>query len=488
MPSISSELRATDTQSHILPCYVLLDLETTGGSPVHDRITEIAAVRVENGIEVTRWSTLVNPCVPISFFIQNLTGISDAMVADAPVFSEVASRLKEMLDGAVLVAHNVRFDHGFLFHEFDRAGIALHTKTLCTVRLSRLLYPEHRGHGLDAIMQRHGLQTQQRHRAMGDVDVVLAWLQSATQELGADVVIQQAQALLQGSAALPPQLETPIADIPQSSGVYLFYGESELPLYIGKSVNMRTRVMSHFQATTKDARKMRMSMEIRRVTWHHTAGELGALLLEARLVKQMQPIYNRQLRREAGLCAWRLETNPRALPLLNLVRGEELQPQEFAQMYGVYRTKRQAQDSLRELADQHGLCPQALGLESGQGRCFAQQIGRCKGVCCELEKPEIHHLRLSMALAQQRLQVWPYPGRIGLREHDPVSDRTDIHIFDHWCHLATVHDEAALEEALRVRRALAFDLDTYRLLLKHLALPGKTGPELIHFASPPLNP
>ena len=488
MLSISSELAQTDMQSQMLPCYVLLDLETTGGSPVHDRITEIAAVRVENGIEVTRWSTLVNPCVKISFFIQKLTGISDAMVADAPVFSEVASRLKAMLDGAVLVAHNVRFDHSFLVHEFERAGIALHTKTLCTVRLSRLLYSQHRGHGLDAIMQRHGLQTQQRHRAMGDVDLVFAWLEIATHELGAEVVFQHAQTLLQGSAALPSQLETPIADIPQSSGVYLFYGEGELPLYIGKSVNMRTRVMSHFQATTKDARKLRMSLEIRRVTWHHSAGELGALLLEARLVKQMQPIYNRQLRREAGLCAWRLETDPRARPLLKLVRAEELQPHDFAQMYGVYRTKRQAQNSLRELADQHGLCPQALGLESGQGRCFAQQIARCKGVCCELEKPEIHHLRLSMALAQQRLQVWPYTGRIGLREHDPVSDRTQIHIFDHWCHLATVQDETALAEALTARCPLAFDLDTYRLLLKHLAPRGKTGSELIHFSSPPLIP
>lgn len=470
----------------MLPCYVLLDLETTGGSPVHDRITEIAAVRVENGIEVTRWSTLVNPGVAISFFIQKLTGISDAMVADAPVFSEVAGRLKELLDGAVLVAHNVRFDHGFLLHEFERAGIALHTKTVCTVRLSRLLYPQHRGHGLDAIMQRHGLQTQQRHRAMGDVDVVFAWLHSAAQELGAEVVSQQAQTLLQGSAALPPQLETPIADIPQSPGVYMFYGESELPLYIGKSVNMRTRVMSHFQATTKDARKMKMSLEIRRVTWQNTAGELGALLLEARLIKQLQPIYNRQLRREAGLCAWRLEANPCARPLLQLVRGDDLHPLEFGQMYGVYRTKRQAQDSLRELADQHGLCPQALGLEAGKGRCFAQQIGRCKGVCCELEKPEIHHLRLTMALAQQRLHVWPYPGPVGVREYDPESGRTDIHVFDQWCHLATAHDDAQLAEELTGNRALAFDLDTYRLLLKHLVHAEKSGNKLIQFEKTPV--
>ena len=101
----------------MLPCYVLLDLETTGGNATVDRITEIAAVRVEDGIEVARWSTLVNPGVRIPPFIQSLTGISDAMVQTAPAFDEVARQLLDFLDGAVLVAHNVRFDHGFIVNE-----------------------------------------------------------------------------------------------------------------------------------------------------------------------------------------------------------------------------------------------------------------------------------------------------------------------------------------------------------------------------------
>ncbi len=104
----------------MLPCFVMLDLETTGGSAVHDRITEIAAVRVENGVEVARWSTLVNPGVSIPPFIQSLTGITDAMVEDAPTFAQVAPRLLELLDGAVFVAHNVRFDHGFVVNELAR--------------------------------------------------------------------------------------------------------------------------------------------------------------------------------------------------------------------------------------------------------------------------------------------------------------------------------------------------------------------------------
>jgi len=463
----------------MLPSFVVLDLETTGGSPAQDRVTEIAAVRIENGQEVARWSTLVNPGTPISYFIQNLTGISNEMVREAPAFAEVAQQLLDLLDGAVLVAHNARFDHGFLLSEFARVETPLRVKTLCTVRLSRLLYPQHRSHGLDAIMQRHGLASSARHRAMGDVDVVLAWLASATRELGAEHIKGQAATLLQGSAALPPQLATAIQDIPQSCGVYLFHGEGRLPLYIGKSVNLRSRVLAHFQAASKVAREMRIAQEIRRVEWIETAGEIGALLLEARLVKERQPLHNRQLRREGSLCAWRLNADPAARPLLTLVRGEELQPQEFDRLYGVYRSKAQALKSLRELAEQHALCPQALGLESGKGRCFAHQIGHCKGVCCGEESPQRHYLRLQMALAEHRLQVWPHAGAVGLREHDPERGRTDIHVFDQWCHLATVHDEAELEAALETRRALAFDLDSYRLLLKHLPPQGKRKAELI---------
>jgi DNA polymerase-3 subunit epsilon len=232
---------------------------------------------------------------------------------------------------------------------------------------------------------------------------------------------------------------------------------------------------------------MRIAQEIRRIEWIETAGELGALLLEARLVKDKQPVYNRQLRRERTLCAWRLDEHPQARPLLTLVRGDDLQPRQFGQMYGVYRTKSQAVTQLRELADTHQLCLQALGLESGKGRCFAHQIGRCKGVCCGQERPELHHLRLKLALAQQKLMVWPHPGKVGWREHNTLSGRTDIHVFDQWCHLATVHDDAELEAALTsTGPALAFDLDTYRLLIKHLSGPDSKGPSLIHFAATPL--
>lgn len=467
----------------MLSRYVLLDLETTGGNPQTSRVTEIAAVRFEQGVEVRRWSSLVNPECRIPAFIESLTGISDAMVEDAPRFERISQELLAILDDAVLVAHNVRFDHSFLLHEFARIGVSLNVRTLCSVRLSRKLYPQHKSHSLDAIMQRHGLTTMLRHRAMGDVELVQAWLAQAMQELGEEVVSGHANKLLGGSAAIPSHLETELRDIPDTPGVYQFFGEGPIPLYIGKSVTMRSRVMSHFQASLSNARELRMAQEIRRVQWQETAGELGALLLEARLVKELQPIFNRQLRRERSLCAWELAADPQERPLLRLVRGEDLQPRNFERMYGVYRSKNQATAALHDLVSEHSLCPQALGLESGQGRCFAQQLGRCKGVCCGKEAPVLHYARLQMALSAQKLQVWPYPGRIGLREHNETSGKTDLHVFDQWCLLATVQDEAQWEELAHSPTQLAFDLDTYRLLLKHLRAPAwvrKTSLELLH--------
>ena len=465
----------------MLPSYLLLDLETTGGNPVADRITEIAAVRVEEGREVARWTTLVNPRTRIPAFIESLTGIRNAMVEDAPVFEAVAPRLLDLLDGTVLVAHNARFDHGFLKNAFQRMDIDLRVRTLCTVRLSRRLYPQHRSHGLDALIQRHGLQTLARHRAMGDVELLLAWLDAVRQERGAPALAQAAAELLRGSASLPPHLETTLADIPDGPGVYLFHGASDQPLYVGKSVQLRARVLSHFQADHTAGREMQLAQETRRVEVRRTAGELGALLLESRLVKQLQPVHNRRLRRESALCAWRLSEDPAAQPLLELVHSDALEPRAFGTLYGVFRSKRQATETLSGLADAQGLCPRLLGLENGRGRCFSSQLGRCRGACWGQEPLERHHLRLSLALAAQRLQAWPFAGRIGLREHDAASGRTDIHVFDHWCHLATVHDPSELEDALASRPALAFDLDTYRLLLNHLSRLGAGAPDLIRF-------
>ena len=305
----------------MLPVITYLDLETTGATPLRDRITEIALVRFENGIEIARWQTLVNPEKSIPAFIQQLTGITNEMVANAPTFAEVADQLAAYLEDAILAAHNVRFDYGFLKSEFRRLNQTLRQRVLCTVKLSRKLYPDQRGHGLDAIMQRHQLTTSSRHRAMGDVELMLGFINSAQIELGFDRVSAVATELSK-QASLPVGIErNMVDDIPETAGVYLFYGENELPLYIGKSVNLKERVMSHFSSDHSSTKEMRISQEIKRIEWIGTAGELGALLLESRLVKERQPIYNRQLRRERQLCTWQIHSDPETTPQLSLVKG-----------------------------------------------------------------------------------------------------------------------------------------------------------------------
>lgn len=452
----------------MLPSVTFLDLETTGATPLRDRITEIALVRFDDGVETARWQTLVNPEQPIPPFIQSLTGINDEMVAQAPRFAEVADALLAFLEGSVLAAHNVRFDHGFLKAEFKRMGITLRQKVLCTVKLSRLLYPQHYSHGIDAIVARHNITGLARHRAMGDVEAILIMLADARRDLGEATVAAAAEKLM-AAPALPPHIDASlVGELPESPGVYLFYGENDLPLYVGKSINLRARVLSHFSSDHASTKEMRMTQEMKRFEWIPTAGEFSALLLESRLVKERQPIYNRQLRRERTLCSWQLM--PEAQPLVNLVYEDDIDPSQMAQLYGTFRNKRQALETLRKIAELSHLCLKALGLESGRsGPCFAYQLKRCKGVCCGQEPVALHAIRVQQALMAHRLKVWPYRGKIGIEEISHENDLRQIHVFEHWVYLGVAEDDDTLYALQSQKTPLKFDLDSYKLLLKMLA-------------------
>jgi DNA polymerase-3 subunit epsilon len=435
----------------MLPVYVLLDLETTGAAPARDRITEIALIRYENGEKVARWQTLVNPHMPIPPFIQTLTGISDDMVQTAPDFESVAPRLYQYLDGAVLVAHNVRFDHGFLKHEFQRIGISLRQKVLCSVKLSRLLYPQHRSHGLDAVIQRHQIVVAARHRAMGDVEAVAAFIEAAGRELGEDRVALEV-ARLMTAPSLPPGLDPSLLDeLPETAGVYLFFGADDVPLYIGKGVNLRSRILAHFSANPAAGKEIPIRQAIRRVEWTECAGEFSALLLESHLIKTRQPLHNSLQRRQRQLCAWRLAAVPDSQPQLQLVREDAIDPTALGELFGLYRSRKHAEEALRGLARNHALNPRLLGLESGDVRASS-------------ETDTQHYLRLKLALAAQRLKDWPYPGKIAVREYDAASQRTQLHLFEHWCYLASVNNEADLHDVLAQRSTPVFDLDIYKLL------------------------
>src|SRR5882672_2482522 len=201
----------------------IVDLETTGTRPAADRVTEIGVLEVERFEVVSQWSTLVNPGVPLTSEIQALTGITHQMLATAPRFADLAQDLHERLAGRVFVAHNARFDYGFLRREFDRAGIRFHARAVCSVRLSRRLYPRERGHDLDSLIARHGIACQERHRALGDADAVWQFLRIAAQEHGPEILAVAARQVAKRTA-LPPHIERSTVDaIPEAPGVYLFY-------------------------------------------------------------------------------------------------------------------------------------------------------------------------------------------------------------------------------------------------------------------------
>lgn len=451
-----------------LPDMVILDIETTGGSHLFDRITEIALVRIENGEIVDTWQSLINPGCPIPITITYLTGITDEMVKDAPSFEEIAPTLYQYLEGLPLAAHNVRFDYGFLKAEYQRINATLMLKTLCTVKLSRRMFPDHKGHGLDAIMRRHGLTTNARHRAMGDVILVLEYLEVAKRLLGSVRVIEEINYQSKGPS-LPSWIDSSLLDkIPDSPGVYLFFGDTDLPIYIGKSVKLRSRVLNHFSSDHSSAKEMKIAQEVKHIEWIETAGELGALLLESKLIKERQPIYNRMLRRNRQLQSIRLAETLDQTPWITYVSADEFDPSYFDFLYGMFRTKRAAIESIRQIATDHKLCPRLLGLETGKGACFSYQLKKCSGVCAGKESPDLHYLRLKQALIRVRLKSWPYDGRIGIKEVDKLTGKTQIQVFEQWCHVATVEDDIQMDEAMQCRFEFNFDLDTYKLLSKYL--------------------
>lgn len=236
----------------------------------------------------------------------------------------------------------------------------------------------------------------------------------------------------------PEHLRSFLNDLPTRPGVYLFHGESDtMPLYIGKSVNIRSRVLSHLR-TPDEAAMLRQS---RRISWICTAGEIGALLLEARLIKEQQPLFNKRLRRNRQLCA--LQLNEKRV---DVVYAKEVDFSRAPNLFGLFANRRAALQALQSIADEQKLCYGLLGLEPlSRGRaCFRSALKRCAGACCGKESHEEHALRLRQSLERLRVVCWPWQGAVALKEQHP--EMTQYHIIQNWLWLGAVN---SLEEATR---------------------------------------
>jgi DNA polymerase-3 subunit epsilon len=243
-----------------------------------------------------------------------------------------------------------------------------------------------------------------------------------------------------------------------------------LPLYIGKSVNLRDRIRSHFSSDYMSANDIRISSEIRRIEVEETAGELGALLREARLVKDLLPLHNFRLRRKLNACFVRLP-DLRSAPEMLLAKDIDWNSRgaEAQTLYGPFATKAHVRAMLENLAREHGLCWRQLGWEKRGGPCFARQVRKCRGACIGEESPESHNVRLATALTPHRVSDWPWPGRVAIFERHPEGRFEEAHVFDRWAHIGTARDEDALAGLAEGRVEIDFDPDIYRILVSYVA-------------------
>lgn len=461
---------------------VFVDLETSGANLANDRIIEIGLVEVD-GDGVREWSVLVNPETPLSAFISGLTGIDDTMLRSAATFRELAPTLIERLRGRLFIAHNARFDYGFLRCEFKRLGIEFRAPTLCTVKLSRRLFPEHHRHNLDTLLSRHGVNvTGDRHRALTDARALWDLWQCWHRQLPVATICDAVRTLA-GRPALPPQLDASlIDDLPEAAGAYALYGEGDRVLLIKRCTNLRQQVLAHFAADQRDRSLFR---DTRRVDWRETAGELGARLSEIALARAAA---NRPAISDEW-CSWQLRAQTDGELRPQLVQADYLDFARADDLFGLYPNRRDALRCLRKLAEANRLCPGRLGLDppSKDGPCAAYRQKNCRGACIGKETPASHGVRLLTALAKFKLTVWPYRGAVVLSESDDFGMRADLHLIDRWRHLGTWHGEEALLEALRTGDHPSsegrFDPDIYHVLRRYLRAPGKIGIRLLSAAT-----
>jgi excinuclease Cho len=254
----------------------------------------------------------------------------------------------------------------------------------------------------------------------------------------------------------PTHLRQAIDDLPHAPGVYVFHGEEgDLPLYIGKSVDLRSRVLSHLR-TVDEARMLRQT---RRISHIRTAGEIGALLLEASMIKQQQPLHNKKLRRSRQLCSLKINNG-----IPTVVESRDVNFASETDLYGLFGSRHSALEGLRKIADDNQLCYGALGLEKLQlGKpCFRAMLHQCAGVCRGSESVESHYARLLSSLQAFKVMCWPYSGAVGLIER--FEDLSQIHVIHNWCYLGSVKELNKAKE-LSVQ-ASGFDADGYKILCK----------------------
>jgi DNA polymerase III subunit epsilon len=379
--------------------YAIIDIETTGGRADRDKITEIAILLHDGQRVLDTYQTLINPERSIPENITQITHITNEMVASAPRFYEVAKDIVKMTEGAIFVAHNVRFDYSFIQQEFKRLGYTYSRRQLCTVRLTRKVFPEIRRYGLSNLIQHFNLTIgNNRHRAMGDA--------AATAELFEIIMNEsshnQADAMLMVNlgikeSQLPANITlTKLHELPEETGVYYFYNKEGEIIYVGKSINIKKRVMSHFAEKTEKSRNL--YERVWDIQYEVTGSELVALLLESHEIKKYHPIINRAQRSRSYPYAVYIYENQEGYLCMNFAKLNKKQ-KDALKVIQEYATGLSAKSGMAKLMEQHSLCQTFCNIDNLKRPCFYHQIHKCSGACIGKESPADYNARVRNAIA-----------------------------------------------------------------------------------------
>jgi DNA polymerase-3 subunit epsilon len=327
---------------------------------------------------------------------------------------------------------------------------------------------------------------------MGDAQVIHDFWRKLRREVPQPQLAHAVQTLL-GAHRLPAHLPAGLADeLPEGPGVYRFFGEDDVLLYVGKSDSLRTRICRHLAAEGTGPKEGSLGSRVRRVEWLQTAGELGAMLHQAQWLKTQRPPFNLRAKSKAWphtLCPIITRCAAGESQSVKAMAIDAVDLQELMQCYGVFNSHKDACKALSDIARAHQLCRKALGLEDGAGSCLGVHLGKCRGACIGKEPLLLHGTRLKLAMASLKLKAWPFPGRIALRERKPEAGApqfsrgsdlggsdlggdlggSDLHVFDRWAYLGTARNDEELS-ALRARDSSdAFDVEVYRTLIRYFA-------------------
>jgi DNA polymerase III subunit epsilon len=373
--------------------YAIVDIETTGGFAAANGITEIS-IHIFDGTAVLEiFETLINPQQPIPYYIQSMTGITDEMVKDAPLFEEVAGKIYQLLHDKIFVAHNVNFDYSFIKSHLAASSYSLNSKKLCTVRLSRKIFPGFPSYSLGNLCYSLGIAITDRHRAGGDTAATVKVFQLLLQN-DKESVIEKSLIKTSKEQILPPNV--PKADfekLPYTPGGDYFHNEKGKIIYVGKAKNIRYRVNSHFSNNSQSRQRQNFLRYTYSITYQPCATELMAHILESTEIKKLWPIFNYSQKNAESVYGIFMYEDQNGYHRLAIEKNKKhLKPVH------TFHYLTDGHSTLRRLIREHDLCPKLCFIQTSPAACEGVREKYCHGACDQHEEPELYNIRVQQAI------------------------------------------------------------------------------------------